>query len=374
VLPWVVRSWVSTLSVARPELLLLAVGLVAVPALVLAGEGGLALLARGAVTDSNSSGIDRLHRYSSVYGWEPRPGRYLDEGHVITINEHGYRGPAAGPRDRSRRRVVVLGDSVAFGLYASDHETYAAALDAGDNGLEVVNLAVQGYGPAQSLIRLERLGLSLEPDVVVLGFCLANDFADAMLSTFLFDDSHPQPFFTLGAGGQLVRHDEHLRLGARKRTALWLRDHSRLYRRLLPEPEPDGERGSWLERRRLATQDRGATLGLVSRLVVAMRDLAASRGATFLVLLHPDRQTARGDRWARQFSARLEAEGVRTLDLLKSYEERGLDFDEVTIDGLGHLSAPGHAETAAILAEALGAAGPAPRRVSLKGTSSLPPR
>lgn len=373
-LPYVVRSWARTLSVARPELLLLAAGLVSVPALVLAGEGGLALLARGAVTDANSTGIDRLHRYSSTYGWEPRPGRYVDEGHVITINEHGYRGAVAGARDRSRRRVVVLGDSVAFGLYTSDHETYAAALDARENGLEALNLAVQGYGPGQSLIRLERLGLSLEPDVVVLGFCLSNDFADAMLSTFLFDDSHPQPFFTLGEGGQLVRHDAHLRLGPRERMALWLRDHSRLYRRLLPEPEPDGERGSWLERRRLATQDRRATLTLVTRLVVAMRDLAASRGAAFLVLLHPDRQTTRSDRWASDFSALLEAEGVKTIDLLRSYEERGLGFDEVTIDGLGHLSAPGHAETAAILAEALGTAGLEPRRVSLTGTPSLPPR
>ena len=74
-------------SVGRLDLLLLAAGLVTVPALVLAAEGSLALLDRGAVTDSHSSGIDRLHRYSTVYGWEPRPGRYVDDGSVITINE-----------------------------------------------------------------------------------------------------------------------------------------------------------------------------------------------------------------------------------------------------------------------------------------------
>ncbi len=367
-----------TLPVGRPEILLLVAGLVAVPGLVLGAEGVLALLDRGEVTDSNSSGIDRLHKYSTVYGWEPRPGRYVEGGRVITINEHGYRGVAAGAHERTRRRVVVLGDSVAFGLYAADHETYAAALDARD-GLEALNLAVQGYGPAQSLLRLQRLGLSLEPDVVVLGFCLANDFADAMLSSFLFDAAYPQPFFTL-EGGELVRHDAHLKLGLRERTALWLRDHSRLYRRFLPETtQPEVERGTWLERRRKATRDQDATLELVTQLVVAMRDLAASRGAAFLVLLHPDRQTGRAERWASErwaseFAARLGAEDVKVIDLLKSYEERGLTFDEVAIDGLGHLSPPGHAETAAIVEAALGTDELKPHRVSLMGTSSRRPR
>jgi hypothetical protein len=360
-------------AVGRLDLLLLAASLVTVPALVLAAEGSLALLDRGAVTDPHSSGIDRLHRYSTVYGWEPRPGRYVDEAGVITINEDGYRGAPAGVHERARRRVVVLGDSVAFGLYVGDHETYAAVLNARDAGLEAVNLAVQGYGPGQSLLRLERLGLALEPDVVVLGFCMSNDFADAMLPTFLFDESHPQPYFTL-QDGALVRHDAHLRLSLRQRTAHWLADHSRLYRRLAPEPPPNAQQGAWLERRRQAIQDRAATLGLVTRLVVAMRDLAASRGASFLVLLHPDRQTTRSERWTNAFMARLQSEGVTAIDLLERYAERGLDFEELTIDGLGHLSATGHAVTATIVAEALGAAGREARRVSLNGTPSLPPR
>jgi len=340
---------------------------------ILSAEGGLALLHRGAITDANSSGIDSLHRYSPVYGWEPRPGRYVQGGQIITINDQGYRGPRAGPRDPARRRVVVLGDSVAFGLYVDDRETYAAALGGRDSGLEALNLAVQGYGPAQSLLRLQRLGLSLDPDVVVLGFCLANDFADAMLPTFLFNDGHPQPFFTL-ENGELVLHDEHLQLDLRERMGLWLRDHSRLYRRLLPEPPPpSGRRGAWLERRRVATRDHASTLALVTRLVVAMRDAAASRGAAFLILLHPDRPTAQSERWASDFSSLLEAEGVTVIDLLSRYEERGLSFDEVALDGLGHLTPRGHTETARILEEALwpgqlAAAG------AVMGTSSLPPR
>jgi lysophospholipase L1-like esterase len=370
-----VRLLAKPLPIGRPELLLLAASLAFVPALILAAEGGLTLLHRGAVTDANSSGIDELHRYSPVYGWEPRPGRYVQGGHVVTINDRGYRGPAAGPRDPSRRRVVVLGDSVAFGLEVDDRQTYAAALGERDGRLEVVNLAVQGYGPGQSLLRLERLGLSLEPDVVVLGFCLANDFADAMLSTFLYDQRHPQPFFTLD-GDELVRHDEHLRLDLRERTALWLRDHSRLYRRFLsePAPPPSGARGSWMGRRRAALRDREASLDLVTRLVAAMRDLALSHGAAFLVLLHPYRPTPHAEDWASDFEARLEAEGIAVIDLLRSYEERGLDFDDITIDAIGHLSPPGHAQTAMIVDRALATADLPLRRVSLMGTSPPRPR
>lgn len=360
----------------RGERLLLLLGCLVVPGLILAAEGSLALVERRdpGEAESESSGIDRLHRYSEAYGWEPRPGRYVEDGRVITINDNGYRGEAAAEMPTpGRRRVVVLGDSVAFGLYASDHETYAAALEDRDSGFEVLNLAVQGYGPDQALRRLEGLGLSLRPDVVVLGFCLGNDFADAMLPTFLFDEAHPKPFFTL-EDGALVKHDAHLRLPFRERTALWLEENSRLYRRLTSTPEREKERGRWLERRRLATQDREATLSLVTRLVTSMRDVAASQGAAFLVLLHPDRPSARAERWAEEFAARLAAEGLRTIDLLDRYAERGLTFDEVTLDGLGHLSPPGHAETASIVLEALRDEGQQPTRVSLMGTPHPRPR
>ena len=362
----------------RGELPLLAFGFSVVPALILGAEGALALAERGGRTDAESSGINYLHRYSEVYGWEPRPGRYVEAGRVITINAQGYRGAAVGPEPApGRRRVVLLGDSVAFGLHVDDRETYAATVSASNSGFEVLNLAVQGYGPGQSLLRLERLGLSLNPNVVVLGFCLANDFADAMLPTFLFNDKHPKPFFTLEQD-ELVRHDAHMHLGLRTRTALWLRDHSRLYRFVVADSrEPEGRRegrGGWLERRRLATRDREATLALVTRLVVTMRDLAASRGAPFLVLLHPDRPRLRAERWADEFAARLEAEGVSVVDLLKSYEARGLDFEDVATDALGHLSPPGHAATATILEAALREASAPPQHAAFMGTSFRPPR
>lgn len=361
----------------QPETLLFIASVAVVPAAVLTAEGGLALFADGAGPDEASISINRLHRYSEVYGWEPQPGRYHEYGGAITINDRGYRGPRLPiPRAADRRRVVVLGDSIAFGLYVGDGETYAARLAARRPDLEVANLAVQGYGPGQSLLRLERLGLALEPDVVVLALCLGNDFADAILPTFLYDESHRKPYFR-EQGGRLVRYDEHLKLDVRERLSLWLHDHSRLFRAMHPSRAKDrGDETPWTSRRGDAMSDRGEAVGLVARLATETRDLAASRGARFLVLLHPERLAGARSAaaWERGLVKRLDAAGVETLSLAQAYAERGLAYDDVAMDTIGHLSASGHEITAAILEERLEALSAASRAAALTDTRRPPLR
>jgi hypothetical protein len=119
VIPYIgCRRFAVSCPLAGRSAVFMLVGCLLVPALLLAAEGVLALLGADG-PGSGSSGIDRLHQYSAVYGWEPRPGRYVDSGQVIPINRKGYRGPEAlASPAPGRRRVVVLGDSVAFGLYA----------------------------------------------------------------------------------------------------------------------------------------------------------------------------------------------------------------------------------------------------------------
>jgi GDSL-like Lipase/Acylhydrolase family len=348
-------------------------GLCVVPAAVLTAEGALALFGGGGTDFEASSSIDSLHRYSEVYGWEPRPGRYVEAGRATTINDAGYRGPRLStPAPANRTRVVVLGDSIAFGLYVDDRETYAAVLAARASDLEVANLAVQGYDPGQSLLRLEGVGLALEPDVVVLGLCLGNDFADAMLQTFLYDAAHPKPYFSQHAG-RLVIHDEHLELDTRERVSLWLQDHSRLFRALQSGREAGREPATpWTQRRGLAMRDRGAALDLVARLVIEMRDRTEFHGARFVVLLHPDRvASARAaETWERALAERLRAAGVEALSLADAYAGRGLEYEQVALDSIGHLSASGHAVTAAILQERLESRLTRSRNAALTDTAS----
>lgn len=364
----------------RAELLLALLGVTVVPAFLILAEGALALAGRAGISNQTSSGIDLLHRYSEVYGWEPRPGARIEyEGTVVTINADGYRGRRVPrERDTDATRIVIVGDSIAFGLDVSDDETYASLLDSRPN-LEVVNLAVQGYGPGQSLLRLEREGMAYDPDVVILAFCVSNDFADAMLPTFLYDGVHPKPYFTVD-DGLLVEHDEHLKLPAARRAALWLQDRSRLYRLLtapapLAAPAPQAEI-SWLKRRREALRDREAALETTFRIIARMRDAAEQRGAAFLVVLHPDAEAAHGDStWADALEGAPLLEGIPIVDLGKRYASRHLAFDKVARDGIGHLSHDGHQKTARILEQALAAQGLLrPRAAAVTDTSSRPPR
>ena len=184
------------------EILLSVASLLLAAALLVAVEAILRLADPGYLRREPTTGINELHRYSEVYGWEPRPGaREVVDGRRITINHSGYRGREV---DRARRgrevRLVMLGDSLAFGTEVDDEDTFARLLDR-DDAVEVVNLAVPGYGPDQELLKLEHEGLGYGPDVVMLNLCLENDFADAVLSRFLYDGIHPKPYFVFEGAG-----------------------------------------------------------------------------------------------------------------------------------------------------------------------------
>lgn len=312
-------------------------------------EGCARLLPRPEISD-----LARLHRYSEVYGWEPRPGASVETGdRLTTINTLGYRGREVADRpDPGKRRVVLVGDSIAFGIGVSDHETFASRLDGA--GLEVVNLAVEGYGPEQSLLRLQHEGLPLGPDVVVMNLCLDNDFADAGLPRFLYDGVHPKPLFRLESG-RLVEQDAHLRLTAAQRLGLGLRESSRLVELLGAALSPEHRAPQhWLDRKERALQDRDRAIDLVAALLARMRDVAEAGGAEFLVVVHPDSLGFRKHSpWVNALRRSARLAGVSIVDMRQRYRARGLRFADVALDDVGHLSARGHREAAEVLRQEL---------------------
>jgi hypothetical protein len=179
--------------------------------------------------------------YSQVYGWELRRSwRGRDpSGAPITLDAEGRRVTPHRTAGKAGRRVVMLGDSIAFGTGVADGQTFAYRLAELDPGLEVANLAVPGYGTDQALLRLAREAAPLRPDVVVLHFCVANDFVDNTLPHFLYDPRRPKPYFTLEAG-ELRVHDAHLRLPWRVRLASALQERSYLVNALSGAREREG--------------------------------------------------------------------------------------------------------------------------------------
>ncbi|MEM6571187.1 MAG: SGNH/GDSL hydrolase family protein [Planctomycetota bacterium] len=121
-------------------------------------------------------------------GWALRPSLVAEivgphDTYVVRTDERGYRQPRGRWAEaEAARRVLVLGDSIAFGWGVDQDETFAARLDGRlGEGTEVWNLACPGYSIDQSLWTYERHRRAVGPDVVVL-VSVMNDVATASRS------------------------------------------------------------------------------------------------------------------------------------------------------------------------------------------------
>ncbi len=107
----------------------------------------------------------------------------LDFTTSVSINSVGLRGPEISAKTTDVFRILVLGDSFAFGWGVEDDETFAARLEkelkSEIPGIQVLNGAVPGFGLPDELEWLEHYGLHLEPDLVLLAIFPANDITDA---------------------------------------------------------------------------------------------------------------------------------------------------------------------------------------------------
>ena len=130
-----------------------------------------------------------IHRQSSDPGrvYELVPDAMMErEGVEIRINSLGFRDDEPPPSPTGQR-ILVLGDSVAWGFGVRSDEAFPQLLEkalqvqaraAGEPEPVVYNSAVDGYSLAQEVATLEALGPSLQPDLVIVVYVL-NDPSSA---------------------------------------------------------------------------------------------------------------------------------------------------------------------------------------------------
>jgi hypothetical protein len=128
-----------------------------------------------------------FYRFDPLLGWANAPrssGTFAREefSHPVAINEHGMRYRAVDKRRRPGvRRVAVLGDSFTWGLGVDERDRFTERAEARLAGkVELLNFGVSGYAPVQYRLMLDEV-LAFEPEVVVIVFCLANDYLDDVL-------------------------------------------------------------------------------------------------------------------------------------------------------------------------------------------------
>lgn len=137
-----------------------------------------------------------IDKYDSLLGWKPVENLHhveVSPGWSVSTNSKGIRGSTEYNDGKSNKlRIVTIGDSFTFGECVNDNETFPAVLETLLDSVEVINLAVHGYGHDQQLLRLINEGLAYQPDIVLLGFL--NDDIDRNELTFR---DFAKPYFVL---------------------------------------------------------------------------------------------------------------------------------------------------------------------------------
>jgi len=272
--------------------------------------------------------------------WTNRPGWVEKHDHVdLRINSKGLRGVEV-PYEKppGERRIMFLGDSVAFGYRINEEECFVWRIPhLAKTRVGVVNASVQGYSPWQEYDLLESEGLKYDPDIIVHVFCV-NDVLDKYLLVPFGGQSvghRPRQSSALDGSG-LYRMFE--AIAARH---LWnsieLARQREVYsfRRLGKEPDSPLVRQAW-----------NTTLENMDKIV----SLAREHGVHFAIVCfpHSDQLMTTDPNMTvvqERMSAYAADAGVPFFDLLPVYrsvrEERNLRLDELFVDPL-HPTPLGH--------------------------------
>jgi len=147
-----------------------------------------------------------FYQFHSQLGWSNTPavtGTYKREEfeYRISINKYGMRQhPVDKDHKASNYRIAVLGDSFVWGIGVNDQSRFTEILERLLPGSEVLNFGVSGYGPIQYYLLLDKV-ISFRPDLVILSFCLANDFED---NVFYERYGYYKPYATVDDQGNLI--------------------------------------------------------------------------------------------------------------------------------------------------------------------------
>lgn len=134
--------------------------------------------------------LDYFGQFDSKLGWVNKPGAHGLMKHTgdivyeISINQHGMRdGEYDIKKSSSARRIAVIGDSMTYGLGVSSDETYPKLIEKKlCRGFEVLNFGVSGFGLDQEFLYLQEKAILFNPDIVLCGFYVGNDFFETVSS------------------------------------------------------------------------------------------------------------------------------------------------------------------------------------------------
>ena len=173
--------------------------------------------------------------FDALLGWR-NVARPLLDGKRETLTRDSWRGPREFSDSREAHRVILTGDSFAFGWSVDDGETLSTYLEQELGAqFEVMNMAAEGYGIDQMSLVATELAPRYNPETVIIAFTAD----DLNRSCYAFNFTARKPYFEwrddhlVLSGIPVATPDEtlaeHARVGARmKDTAVALATYSRV--------------------------------------------------------------------------------------------------------------------------------------------------
>lgn len=134
------------------------------------------LYARHVLDPPRDTALNLVNRDAPyLYSLNPQHSEISSQG----LRDREY----AVPKPEGTFRILVLGDSVTYGLFVPRRSTYPERLEKlleKSKNVEVLNAGVNGYNPYNQLHLYREKLKDFDPDLVLAGFCM-NDIADPVL-------------------------------------------------------------------------------------------------------------------------------------------------------------------------------------------------
>jgi hypothetical protein len=210
------------------------------------------------------------------------------------------------PEPADAPRVLFLGDSFVEGKQVGEEHVLTAVLSAraraGGSPVEVINAGISGYGTAEEILLWDRLGASLRPDLVVVGFYPNDVRNNADRRLFVLRDGVPAPHRPPPLPKVRWVYDARRWLAARSH--LWI-----LFTQGLDLLDrPDAGPGAPLEAEDVFAREPSRRVAegweLTLALLQELRARVESAGARFAVVLFPTRFQVDDTLWEQQARAR----------------------------------------------------------------------
>jgi hypothetical protein len=291
---------------------------------------------------------DRFWKYDALLGWVHEPGQ---EGifetpqfrTVVRINENGLRDrPHSYERKNDIERILVLGDSFAWGYGVEESERFSQLLEKSLD-VEVINAGVSGYSTDQELLWYRNEGIKYETDLVILVLA-GNDVGDN--DQELVNTIYYKPNFVLEEGQLVLQGYPVPKTSAQGRFVYSLSQRSALayflVQRYFDVLALYSELKVNSDQANLPVSGGGAKsepFALTVALLDEMRNIAESRKAKFMIVAtdrwwnSPSRETY------QDFISTLRTEGFLVLDVESM---SGFDPEEMLIPSDGHWNQSGH--------------------------------